>query len=37
FQSIVSTGFKTLSEGQKVSYVVEQGKKGLQAGEVTVM
>ncbi|TOO24245.1 cold-shock protein, partial [Vibrio parahaemolyticus] len=22
---------------QKVSYVVEQGKKGLQAGEVTVM
>ncbi|TOM93285.1 cold-shock protein, partial [Vibrio parahaemolyticus] len=24
-------------EGQKVSYVVEQGKKGLQAGEVTVM
>ncbi|MBE3726213.1 cold-shock protein [Vibrio parahaemolyticus] len=27
FQSIVSTGFKTLSEGQKVSYVVEQGKK----------
>ncbi|MBR9874473.1 cold-shock protein [Vibrio sp. J1-1] len=37
FQSIVSTGFKTLAEGQKVSFVVEQGKKGLQAGEVTVM
>ncbi|MBE3659192.1 cold-shock protein [Vibrio navarrensis] len=37
FQSIASTGFKTLLEGQKVSYVVEQGKKGLQAGQVTVM
>ncbi|MDF2152944.1 cold-shock protein [Vibrio sp. CAU 1672] len=37
FQSIVSTGFKTLSEGQKVTYVVEQGKKGLQAAQVTVM
>ncbi|KJR29732.1 cold-shock protein [Vibrio navarrensis] len=37
FQSITSTGFKTLLEGQKVSYVVEQGKKGLQAGQVTVM
>jgi CspA family cold shock protein len=37
FQSIVSTGFKTLNEGQKVTYVVEQGKKGLQAGQVTVM
>ncbi|HCF7795118.1 TPA: cold-shock protein, partial [Vibrio cholerae] len=31
FNSIVSTGFKTLAEGQKVSYLVEKGKKGLQA------
>ncbi|HGS4964550.1 TPA: cold-shock protein, partial [Vibrio cholerae] len=35
--SIVSTGFKTLVEGQKVSYLVEKGKKGLQAAEVTVL
>ncbi|EJL6470810.1 cold-shock protein, partial [Vibrio cholerae] len=34
---IVSTGFKTLAEGQKVSYLVEKGKKGLQAAEVTVL
>lgn len=27
FNSIVSTGFKTLAEGQKVSYLVEKGKK----------
>ncbi|EOW9471813.1 cold-shock protein [Vibrio cholerae] len=37
FNSIVSTGFKTLTEGQKVSYLVEKGKKGLQAAEVTVL
>ncbi|ASA57785.1 cold-shock protein [Vibrio gazogenes] len=37
FQSIVSTGFKTLNEGQKVSFVVEQGQKGLQAAQVTVV
>ncbi|EKF9137895.1 'Cold-shock' DNA-binding domain protein [Vibrio cholerae] len=37
FNSIVSTGFKTLAEGQKVSYLVEKGKKGLQAAEVTAL
>ncbi|ENM5747843.1 cold-shock protein, partial [Vibrio mimicus] len=37
FNSIVSAGFKTLAEGQKVSYLVEKGKKGLQAAEVTVL
>lgn len=37
FNSIVTTGFKTLAEGQKVSYLVEKGKKGLQAAEVTVL
>lgn len=35
FKSIVSDGFKTLSEGQKVSFVVEQGNKGPQADNVT--
>ncbi|EJG0201171.1 cold-shock protein, partial [Vibrio parahaemolyticus] len=35
FKSIVSEGFKTLSEGQKVSFVVEQGNKGPQADNVT--
>ncbi|MDE1514403.1 MULTISPECIES: cold-shock protein [Vibrio] len=37
FNSIVSTGFKTLTEGQKVSFIVEQGKKGLQAAQVTAL
>ncbi|HCZ9397365.1 TPA: cold-shock protein, partial [Vibrio alginolyticus] len=37
FRSIVSEGFKTLTEGQKVSFVVEQGNKGLQAAEVTAL
>lgn len=35
FNSIVSEGFKTLAEGQKVSFNVEQGSKGPQAGNVT--
>ncbi|EDP58607.1 cold-shock protein [Vibrio sp. AND4] len=34
FQAIVSEGFKTLVEGQKVSFSVEQGPKGLQAANV---
>jgi len=37
FRSIASDGFKTLTEGQKVTFVVEQGNKGLQAAEVTAM
>ncbi|EGQ8038597.1 cold-shock protein [Vibrio alginolyticus] len=37
FKSIVSEGFKTLSEGQKVSFVVEQGNKGPQADNVTLV
>jgi len=36
-ETIVSEGFKTLTEGQKVSFVVEQGNKGLQAAEVTAL
>ncbi|TNZ54375.1 cold-shock protein, partial [Vibrio parahaemolyticus] len=30
FNAIVADGFKTLTEGQKVSFNVEQGKKGPQ-------
>ncbi|KIF52350.1 transcription antiterminator/RNA stability regulator CspE [Vibrio owensii] len=35
FNAIVADGFKTLAEGQKVSFKVEDGKKGPQATEVT--
>ncbi len=34
FQSIVSDGYKTLDEGQKVEFSVTQGQKGLQASDV---
>jgi len=37
FRAIVSDGFKTLAEGQKVSYEVEQGQKGPQAANVVVL
>jgi CspA family cold shock protein len=36
YSSIKSEGFRTLSEGQNVSYVAEQGPKGLHAVEVEV-
>ncbi|MCA1687460.1 MAG: cold-shock protein [Actinobacteria bacterium] len=32
---IAGEGFKTLDEGEKVSYEVTQGKKGLQASDVS--
>jgi cold shock protein len=32
---ITGEGFKTLEEGEKVSYEVTQGRKGLQAADVT--
>jgi CspA family cold shock protein len=35
FSSINSGGFKSLAEGQRVSFVVTQGKKGPQAENVT--
>lgn len=35
FQAINSDGYKSLSEGQSVSYETEQGEKGLQAANVT--
>ena len=34
FSAIQSTGFKTLKEGQAVSFDVAQGKKGLEAENV---
>ena len=35
FRAIQTQGFKSLQEGQKVSFVVVQGQKGLQADQVT--
>ena len=34
FRSIVGDGYKTLNEGQKVSFDTEQSQKGLQAANV---
>jgi cold shock protein len=36
FRAITGEGFKTLSEGQKVTFDVEKGPKGLQAANVVV-
>ena len=35
FSAIVGSGFKTLSEGQQVTFEVMRGPKGLQASNVT--
>lgn len=37
FRAIASTGFKTLQEGQKVTFNIEQGQKGLQATNIVVV
>lgn len=37
FNAIVSDGFKTLDEGQRVEFDVVQGQKGLQAQDVVVI
>ena len=34
FRSIVSEGYKSLSEGQQAAFVIEQGQKGPQASNV---
>jgi cold shock protein len=34
FSAIQTTGFKTLTEGQRVSFDIQQGKKGLEAENV---
>ncbi len=36
FSEIQAEGFKSLQDGQKVSFDVTQGKKGLQASNVRV-
>lgn len=36
FSGIVAEGFKTLDEGQAVTFDIEQGAKGAQAVNVTV-
>ncbi|ACL71604.1 cold-shock protein [Thioalkalivibrio sulfidiphilus] len=35
YSAIQAEGFKTLAEGQRVSFQVQQGPKGLQAVNVT--
>ena len=34
FRAIVGEGYKSLDEGQKVSFDIEQGPKGLQAANI---
>ena len=35
FRAIQGDGFKTLNEGEKVTFEIEQGPKGAQAANVT--
>ena len=35
FKAIVGEGYKTLNEGDRVEFNVEQGPKGLQAAQVS--
>ncbi len=37
FSAIQGQGFRNLEEGQKVEFEVEQGQKGLQAANVSVL
>ena len=37
FSAIQAEGFKSLAEGQKVTYDVQQGPKGLQAANVKIV
>ena len=37
YNSISSPGFKSLTEGQKVQFVVKQSRKGQQAEDVVVI
>jgi CspA family cold shock protein len=36
FSAIASSGYRTLDDGARVSFVVKKGPKGLQAEDVTV-
>jgi len=35
FKAIIGDGYKTLNQGDKVQFEIEQGPKGLQAAKVT--
>lgn len=37
FSAIVGTGFRNLNEGDEVEFDIEQGQKGLQAKNVSVL
>ncbi len=37
FRAIEGNGFKSLKEGQKVSFVAVQGQKGMQADQVQIL
>lgn len=37
FSAILSEGFKTLAEGQKVEFTVSQGQKGPQAESIVAL
>ncbi len=37
FNAISGSGFKTLSEGQKVEFTVTEGQKGLQAENIVAL
>ncbi len=37
FSAIVSDGFKTLAEGQRVEFTLSQGQKGPQADNITAV
>jgi CspA family cold shock protein len=37
FSAIASSGYRTLDDGARVSFVVKKGPKGLQAEDVTII
>ncbi|MPT20896.1 MAG: cold-shock protein [Pseudomonas sp.] len=37
FRAIEGNGFKSLKEGQKVSFIAVQGQKGMQADQVQIL